>query len=157
MPEMSAYDRMETEGNKSGAYLKMNPTDCKTVKLLTDAVEGINEYEGQKRIEFRFEVLDVSTNEKLIWAVRQKSVMQQISAIRKRFGLNSMIGQMIEINTSGKDSKTKVWFLRLVSNQAQHQMNQGATTGSPTPQQPVDSGQAWLDGQRQGMKAPGSA
>jgi hypothetical protein len=141
---------MEEEGNKSGNYLKMNPTDAKTVKVLTEAVEGINEFQGKTRPEFRMEVQDLVTQERLIWAIRQKNVMQQLIGIMKANRLSSLVGQVVQINTAGQDAMKKVWFLQLVRQQAP----------SATPQQPTapqqDPGQAWIQGQMQDMAAPGA-
>lgn len=142
----SVYDRMEEEGNKSGNYLKMNPTDAKTVKILTDAVEGINEYQGKTRPEFRMEVQDLVSQELLIWAIRQKNVMQQLIGIMKANRLGSLVGQVIQINTAGQDAMKKVWFLQLVKQQAPAAIPQQAPAA---PQQ--DPGQAWIQGQMQGM------
>jgi hypothetical protein len=68
----NVFERMEQEGNKAGMYLKMNPTDSKTIQVLTDPIEGLSEFQGKSRAEFKLEVLDLKTQEKLIWAIRQK-------------------------------------------------------------------------------------
>lgn len=110
---MSVFDRMDEEGKKSG-YLKMNPTDAKTIQVLTDPVEGVNEFQGKSRTEFKLEVQDLKTQEKLIWAVRQKSVMQQIVAILKANHLQTLVGQRLQLNTTGADAIKKVWFIQLL-------------------------------------------
>ncbi len=136
----SVYDRMEEEGKKSGNFLKMNPTDAKTVRILTDAVEGINDYQGKQKPEFRLDVEDLVSHERLIWAVRQKNVMQQLSGIMKANKLTSLVGQIIQINTAGNDAMKKSWFLQLVK--------QAPVQAQAPPA--MDQGQQWIEGQKVG-------
>jgi hypothetical protein len=108
--------RKEEESKKGGNWLKMEPNDDKTIIIQTDPIEGINEYQGQKRAEFTLSVKDSKTGEEFKWAIRQKEVMQQILAIMKSNGMSSLVGSTFDISTRGPDSKTKHWFLRLANN-----------------------------------------
>jgi hypothetical protein len=116
-------------------------------------VEGINEYQGKTRTEFRLEVQDLVSQERLIWAIRQKNVMQQLVAIMKANRLSSLVGQVVQVNTAGQDAMKKVWFLQLVRQQAPVVAPQQAQV-APQQQQVApqqDPGQAWIQGQIQGM------
>lgn len=108
--------RMEEESVKGGQFLTMKPNDDKQVQFLTEQPEeGINEFEGKSRPEFKFSVRDMATKETIVWAVRQKEVMQQLIAIMKTNHLMTLKGCVMDVSTRGPDSKTKHWFLRLVS------------------------------------------
>ena len=146
---MNVFDRMDEEGKKSG-YLKMNPTDDKTIQVLTDPVEGVNEFQGKSRAEFKLEVLDLKTQEKLIWAIRQKGVMQQIVAIQKANHLQTLVGQRLQLNTTGTDAIKKAWFIRLLQpQQGQILTSPGMSAQGQTP--PV-TGQAWVESQKIGSQ-----
>ena len=149
--DMSWILRMDEEGKKSGNYLKMEPNDDKTVQFLSNPVEGINEYQGQKRIEFKADVKDLKTGEQLVWAIRQKEVMQQIVGIMRVDKLSSLVGVSIDVSTRGPDAKTKHWFLRMAGGNPGLQQ---PVAQAPAPQQPApqDPGQDWLAQQRQGVQ-----
>ena len=149
--DMSWILRMDEEGKKSGNSLKMEPNDDKTVQFLSNPVEGINEYQGQKRIEFKAEVEDLKTGEQLVWAIRQKEVMQQIVGIMRVNKLSSLVGVSIDVSTRGPDAKTKHWFLRMAGGNPGLQQ---PVAKDPAHQQPApqDQGQAWLQQQRQGVQ-----
>lgn len=147
---MSVYERMEQEGKKTGMYLKMNPTDSKIIQVLTDPVEGVSEFQGKSRTEFKLEVQDLKTQEKLIWAIRQKNVMQQIVAILKANRLQTLVGQRLQLNTTGADALRKVWFIQLLQPpQGQVLISPGMPAQGQTP--PV-TGQAWLESQKVGAQ-----
>jgi len=146
---MNVFDRMYEEGNKSG-YLKMNPTDAKTIQILTDPVEGVNEFQGKSRAEFKLEVLDLKTQEKLIWAIRQKGVMQQMIAIMKANRLQTLVGQRLQLNTTGTDPIKKAWFIQLLQPpQGQILTSPGMAAQGQTP--PV-AGQPWIESQKLGAQ-----
>lgn len=149
--DMSWILRMDEEGKKSGNYLKMEPNDDKTVQFLSNPIEGINEYQGQKRIEFKADVKDLKTGEQLVWAIRQKEVMQQIVGIMRVNKLSSLVGVSIDVSTRGPDAKTKHWFLRMSGGNPglQQPVAQAPAAQQPAPQDP---GQAWLQQQRQGVQ-----
>ncbi len=105
---------MEKEATRGGVFLKMAPTDQKTIEILSDPEVGESEFQGKKRTEFRFRVRDLKTGEELIWAVTQREVENQLIAILKARGLSSLVGQKLEIMTNGSDPKTKHWFIRPV-------------------------------------------
>lgn len=143
----NVYQDMEEESKKGGNYLKMEPNDNKTVEILSDPVKGENTFQGKTRTEFRMNVRVEGSTDVLIWAVRQKNVMQQIIAIMKMHHLTSLVGQKMAIATRGKDAMTKSWFLQLVPK----------NMAAPGPVQPMAApvadpqGVQWLEQQRQGM------
>jgi len=105
-------DEMEKEATRGGMFLKMQPTDRKTIEILDDPEITENEFQGQKRTEFRFKVRDLSNGETLIWGIVQKEVESQLMAIIKSKGLTTLKGQRLELLTSGPDSRSKHWFIR---------------------------------------------
>ncbi len=151
---MSVYDRMDEEGKKAGMYLKMNPTDSKTVQVLTDPVEGMSEYQGKSRIEFKLEIVDLKSQEKLIWAIRQKNVMQQIVGIVRANRLTTLVGQKLQINTTGTDALRKAWFIQLLPQQLVQVPQQPMGMPQAPAAAPVTDpqGVAWLESQRAEVK-----
>jgi hypothetical protein len=167
--------RMEEESVKGGQFLTMKPNDDKQVQFLTEQPEeGINEFEGKSRPEFKFSVRDMNTKETISWAVRQKEVMQQLIAIMKLNHLMTLKGCILDVSTRGPDSKTKHWFLRLISLPGQAQDAPQQARPAPIPvseadreasfqarqgKAPVDpQGAAWLEGQKSGLsQAPSAA
>ena len=161
--------RMEEESVKGGQYLTMEPNDDKQVQFLSEQPEeSINEYEGKSRPEFKFSVLNVATKETLMWAVRQKEVMQQLIAIMKLNKLMTLKGCVLDVSTRGPDKVKKHWFLRLVSmptqpapqtrpepipvsdedRQRDFQARQAKAQEGPQSQ---DKGVAWLEDQKRGL------
>lgn len=138
--DMAWILRMDEEAKKGGNFLKMEPNDDKTLTFLSNPVEGINEYNGQKRVEFKVNVKDSKTGEEMVWAIRQKEVMQQLVGILKFNRINSLIGITVDVSTRGPDAKTKHWFLRLAN----------GAPAQPAPAQ--DPGQQWLQQQRAGVQ-----
>jgi hypothetical protein len=161
--------RMDEEAKKGGNFLKMEPNDDKTVIFLTNPVEGISEYEGKARTEFKAAVKNIKSGEQMVWAIRQKEVMQQLVAIMKANGLNALVGVTMDLSTRGPDAKTKHWFLRLAATPAQAQARPEpipvteadreaafrARQGAAQPAPQADPGQEWINGQKEGMIAPG--
>lgn len=161
--------RMEEESVKGGQFLTMKPNDDKQVQFLTEQPEeGINEFEGKSRPEFKFSVRDMATKETISWAVRQKEVMQQLIAIMKTNHLATLKGCIMDVSTRGPDAKTKHWFLRMVSmptqpapqtrpepipvsdedRQRDFQARQAKAQAGPQSQ---DKGVAWLEEQKRGL------
>lgn len=136
--DMAWILRMDEEAKKGGNFLKMEPNDDKTLTFLSNPVEGINEYNGQTRVEFKANVKDIKTGAEMVWAIRQKEVMQQLVGIMRFNKINSLVGLTIDVSTRGPDAKTKHWFLRL-------------SNGAPQ-QSAQDPGQAWLQQQRAGTQ-----
>jgi hypothetical protein len=161
--------RMDEEAKKGGNFLKMEPNDDKTVIFLTNPVEGISEYEGKARTEFKATVKNIKSGEQMVWAIRQKEVMQQLVAIMKANGLNTLVGVTMDLSTRGPDAKTKHWFLRLAATPAQAQARPEpipvteadreaafrARQGAAQPAPQVVPGQEWIESQKAGMAAPG--
>jgi hypothetical protein len=162
--------RMDEEAKKGGNFLKMEPNDDKTVVFLTNPVEGISEYEGKARTEFKATVKNTKSGEQMVWAIRQKEVMQQLVAIMKANGLSNLVGVTMDLSTRGPDAKTKHWFLRLAATPAQAQprpepipvsdadreaaikARQEAAQAAPQ----AVPGAEWIAQQKEGMAAPGA-
>ncbi len=165
---------MDEESKKSSGFFTMKPTDQKYIVTLTDPEKGTSTFgqnqnaaqNGQAqpqqsqaqqkppRTVFRIKVhegqaLGQWNAEELTWEVGNRTVMSQIVAAVRQFGLKTIKGAVWMVKTSGTDNKNRAWFLMLMS--APGFQNPGfASTPAAAPA--MDQGQQWIDGQKVGAK-----
>jgi hypothetical protein len=160
---------MDEESKKSSGFFTMKPTDQKYIVTLTDPEKGTSTFgqnaaqgqaqpaqqpqaqQNQKppRTVFRIKVHEGQAPgqwnpEELMWEVGNRTVMAQIVASVRQFGLKTIKGAVWMVKTSGTDNKNRAWFLMLMS--APGVQNPGFASAPAST--PMDKGQSWLEGQK---------
>jgi hypothetical protein len=159
----SMMDEMLEESKKGGAFFKMAPTDEKRIVVLSDPEKGISNFDKpgpdgmittpdgkQKppRTVFRLKVQVEGTQDELLWEFGHRSIMQQLVAIARQYGLQTFVGAHLIVKTSGTDNKNRAWFIMML---AAPQAAAPQATPAQAPAQ-APTGQDWIESQKEGAQ-----
>lgn len=163
---------METASKKESNFLTFAPNDLKVIDILSEPVEGVSRYpwpDGTPKKEFKISVREQNATKVLTWAITSRDIMQQLIAIMAINQLPAIMGCRVQVacrpdptpTTNGLPNKKKEWNIQLLARPDGKPiiaLNM-APPAAPAAQgqQQLDSGQKWLESQRQGMTAqPGA-
>jgi hypothetical protein len=134
---MNWIEEMNDVSTSSGNFLKFAADeDEKVLKIVRDPVKGVSKFpypDGSPKPEFKIEVLDGEGKDIRVWAITNRSIMQQILGICKKDGMQTLVGGVLRVTATG-NGKDRRWFVKLLQK----------------PQ--VDQGSSWLDGQKAGAQ-----
>jgi len=162
---VSMVSAMEEESKKGGDFFKMLPTDQKTITVLSDPEKTVSNFDQKQaeadklagkepkppRTVFRINVQDMATGGKQVWEFGNRTIMSQLVAIIRQYGLKTLVGAQLMLKTSGTDNKNRAWFIMLMSAPG---MTAQAYQPAPPAQPAADpAGVAWVESQKAGMKA----
>ncbi len=122
-----------------GDYVKFDDGDEKVLKVISNPVVGPIEFtqpDGSKKINngLKIEVMVGENPAIKTWTITSKGLMQQLKAVIKKEGLNeNLAGATLQVLASGNGLQRK-YFLKLLK------------------KSPVNSGSAWLEGQKAGAQ-----
>jgi len=145
-------DEMDEVSSGSSNFLKFAADeDEKVLRIVKDPVKGVSKFpypDGSPKPEFKIEVMPGESNDIKVWAVTNRSIMQQLLGICRKEGMSCLAGSTLRVTATG-NGKDRRWFIKLLQKPGQ------AAPQQPAPQQ-ADPGQQWLQGQMQGAAQPGA-
>lgn len=147
-------NEMVEVSSASGNFLKFaQDEDEKIIKIVKDPVKGISKFpypDGSPKVEFKIEVLEGDGKDIKIWAVTNRSIMQQIIAMCKKEGMQSIAGCVIRATATG-NGKDRRYFLKLLQKPGTV-LATAQVSPSQQPPQGQDQGAAWLEQQKAGAQ-----